>query len=249
MDVFAVEGLPEVEEGDDLAAMIAERVDLQPDDVVCVASTIVSKAEGRTADLGDYEAGERAQAIATRAAEEAGEDKDARFAQAVIEASEELLMDRPIMLAVTPFGHITVNAGIDRSNVPGSDLLLLPADPTASAERLREGLGTRMVVTDTSGRPFRYGQRGVALGWAGLPAARDWRGERDREGREMEATVQAVVDELAGAANLLTGEGAGGTPVAVVRGFDFGDHAGDDDLFRAPEDDLVRPALREYYLK
>ncbi len=247
MDVFAVEGLPEVEEGDDLAAMVAERVDLRPEDVVCVASTVVSKAEGRTADLADYEAGERARGIATRAAEEAGEDKDPRFAQAVLEASEELLMDRPIMLAVTPFGHITVNAGIDRSNVPGADLLLLPADPTASAERLREGLGTRVVVTDTSGRPFRYGQRGVALGWAGLPAARDWRGERDREGREMEATVQAVVDELAGAANLVTGEGAGGTPVAVVRGFDFGDHAGDDDLFRAPDDDLVRPAIREYY--
>ena len=247
MDVFAVEGLPEVEEGDDLAAMVAERVDLRPEDVVCVASTVVSKAEGRTADLADYEAGERARGIATRAAEEAGEDKDPRFAQAVIEASEELLMDRPIMLAVTPFGHITVNAGIDRSNVPGSDLLLLPEDPAASAERLRETLGARVVVTDTSGRPFRYGQRGVALGWAGLPAARDWRGERDREGREMEATVQAVVDELAGAANLVTGEGDGGTPVAVVRDFEFGDHAGDDDLFREPDDDLVRPAIREYY--
>jgi coenzyme F420-0:L-glutamate ligase/coenzyme F420-1:gamma-L-glutamate ligase len=247
MDVFAVEGLPEVEEGDDLAAMVAERVDLRPDDVVCVASTVVSKAEGRTADLAEYEAGERARRIATRAAEEAGEDKDPRFAQAVIEESEELLMGRPIMLAATRFGHITVNAGVDRSNVPGADLLLLPEDPTASAEALREGLGTRVVVTDTSGRPFRYGQRGVAVGWAGLPAARDWRGERDREGREMEATVQAVVDELAGAANLVTGEGAGGTPVAVVRDFDFGDHAGDDDLFRVPDDDLVRPALREYY--
>ena len=243
MEVFAVEGLPEVRASDDLAAMVAERVDLEPDDVVCVASTVVSKAEGRTADLEEYEAGERAQSIAARA----GEDKDPRFAQAVIEESEELLMGRPIMLAATRFGHITVNAGIDRSNVPGSDLLLLPEDPTASARRLHEALGVPVVVTDTSGRPFRYGQRGVAVGWAGLPAARDWRGEHDREGREMEATVQAVVDELAGAANLVTGEGAGGTPAAVVRGFEFGDHAGDDDLFRTPEDDLVRPALREYY--
>ena len=247
MNVFAVDGLPEVEPGDDLAAMVAKRVDLRPDDVVCVASTVVSKAEDRRADLAEYEAGERARAIATQAAAEADEGKDPRFAQAVIEASEELLMDRPIMLAVTPFGHITVNAGVDRSNVPGADLLLLPEDPTASAERLREGLDTRVVVTDTSGRPFRYGQRGVALGWAGLPAARDWRGERDREGREMEATVQTVVDELAGAANLVTGEGAGGTPVAVVRDFEFGDHAGDDDLFRTPDDDLIRPAVRAYY--
>jgi len=247
MEVFAVEGMPEVRAGDDLGALIDDRVDLRPTDVVCVASTVVSKAEGRTADLEAYEAGERARAIAERASEAAGERKDPRFAQAVVEESEELLMDRPIMLAVTRFGHVTVNAGVDRSNVPGADLLLLPADPAASARRLHERLGARVVVTDTSGRPFRYGQRGVALGWAGMPAARDWRGETDREGREMEATVQAVVDELAAAANLVTGEGDGGTPVAVVRGFDFGDHAGSDDLFRDPGDDLIRPAIRAYY--
>jgi len=244
MDVFAVEGLPEIGPGDDIAALIRERVDLRPDDVVCVASTVVSKAEGRQSDLAEFSAGERARDIARRIGELADEPKDPRFAQAVLEESEELLVSCPIMLAVTRFGHVTVNAGIDRTNVPGADLLLLPEDPTASAERLREGLGTRVVVTDTSGRPFRYGQRGVAVGWAGLPAARDWRGERDREGRELEATVQAVVDELAAAGNLVTGEGAGGTPVAVVRGWEFGEFAGSDDLFRTEEDDLVRPALR-----
>jgi len=246
MNVFAVEGLPEIQPGDDLAALIAERVDLRADDVVCVASTVVSKAEGRQADLGEFPAGECAKRIARRIGDLAGERKDPRFAQAVLEESEELLLEHPIMLAVTHFGHVTVNAGIDRSNVPGADLLLLPEDPAASAERLRERLGARVIVADTSGRPFRYGQRGVALGWAGLPAARDWRGETDREGREMEATVQAVVDELAAAANLVTGEGGGGTPVAVVGGFEFGDHAGDDRLFRPDEDDLVRAALREW---
>jgi coenzyme F420-0:L-glutamate ligase/coenzyme F420-1:gamma-L-glutamate ligase len=123
---------------------------------------------------------------------------------------------------------------------------LLPQDPTASAQRLHETLGTRVVVTDTSGRPFRYGQRGVALGWAGMPAARDWRGETDREGREMTATVQAVVDELAAAANLVTGEGAGGTPVAVVRDWEFGDHSGSDDLFRDRSDDVIRPPLEAW---
>jgi len=246
MDVFAVEGLPEVRPGDDLAALVADRVDLRPDDVVCVASTVVSKAEGRQAGLADFPAGERARSIADRVGAAAGEEKDPRFAQAVIEESEELLLEFPIMLAVARFGHVTVNAGIDRSNVPDADLLLLPEDPGASARRLHEGLGARVVVTDTSGRPFRYGQRGVALGWAGLPAARDWRGERDREGREMHATVQAVVDELAAAANLVTGEGAGGTPVAVVRGWEFGDHAGSDELFRREADDLVRAALRDW---
>ncbi|MFB6298374.1 MAG: coenzyme F420-0:L-glutamate ligase [Salinirussus sp.] len=246
MELFAVEGLPEIRPGDDLAGLIADRVELRPGDVVCVASTVVSKAEGRTADLAEYPAGERARAIADRVSERTGEEKDPRLAQAIIDESEELLLDQPVTLAVTPFGHVTVNAGIDRSNVPGADLLLLPEDPAASARRLHEALEARVIVTDTSGRPFRYGQRGVAVGWAGLPAARDWRGETDRDGREMTATVQAVVDELAAAANLVTGEGDGGTPVAVVRGFDFGDHAASDDLFRRPEDDVVRTALLEW---
>jgi coenzyme F420-0:L-glutamate ligase/coenzyme F420-1:gamma-L-glutamate ligase len=246
MEVFAVEGLPEIRPGDDVGALVAEQVDLRPDDVVCVASTIVSKAEGRQADLDAFPAGERAREIAETIGTIAGEQKDPRFAQAVLEESTELLLESPIMLAVTHFGHVTVNAGIDRSNVPDADLLLLPEDPTASARRLYEQLGVPVIVTDTSGRPFRHGQRGVALGWAGLPAARDWRGESDREGRELSATVQAVVDELAAAANLVTGEGDGGTPVAVVRGWSFGDHAGSDDLFRSEKDDLIRPALREW---
>jgi coenzyme F420-0:L-glutamate ligase/coenzyme F420-1:gamma-L-glutamate ligase len=243
MNVFAVDGLPEIRAGDDLASLIDDAVDLRPSDVVCVASTVVSKAEDRRADLADFPAGERARSIAERIGDLAGEEKDPRFAQAVIEESAELLTEFPLMLAALPFGHITVNAGIDRSNVPDADLLLLPEDPAASARRLHERLGARVVVTDTSGRPFRYGQRGVALGWAGLPAARDWRGETDREGKELTATVQAVVDELAAAANLVTGEGDGGTPVAVVRDWDFGDHAGSDDLFRREEDDVVRRAL------
>ncbi|PSP26920.1 coenzyme F420-0:L-glutamate ligase [Halobacteriales archaeon QH_2_65_14] len=246
MNVFAVEGLPEIRPGDDIATLVEQQVDLRPDDIVCSASTIVSKAEGRQADLSEFPAGEQARRIARRIGDLAGEQKDPRFAQAVIEESEELLLEHPIMLAVTKFGHITVNAGIDRSNIADADLLLLPEDPSASAERLHEELGVPVVVTDTSGRPFRYGQRGVALGWAGMPAARDWRGERDREGREMSATVQAVVDELAAAANLVTGEGAGGTPVAVIRDWDFGDFDGSDNLFRDEDDDLIRPAIREW---
>jgi coenzyme F420-0:L-glutamate ligase/coenzyme F420-1:gamma-L-glutamate ligase len=208
-----------------------------------VASTIVSKAAGRQADLADFPASERAERIADGIAAIAGEQKDPRFAQAVIEESEEILTDAPFILAVTHFGHITVNAGIDRSNIPGSDLLLLPENPGASARTLHKRLDARVVITDTSGRPFRYGQRGVALGWADLPAARDWRGEHDREGKELTATVQAVVDELAATANLVTGEGDGGTPVAVIRDWEFGAHKGSDELFRAPEDDIVRRAL------
>ena len=247
MKVFAVPDLPEFEPGGSIPDLVAERVDLRPNDVVCVASTVVSKVEDRVADLSAFPAGPRAREVAARLERATGEEKDPRFAQAVLEESTDLLMAAPFLLTETRFGHVTVNAGIDRSNVPGGDLLLLPRRPSESAARIEAALDAdRVIVTDTCGRPFRHGQRGVAIGWAGMPAARDWRGQHDRNGKELEATVQAVVDELAGAANLVTGEGAGGTPVAVVRGWEFGEFAGSDDLFRAETDDLIRPALREY---
>ena len=246
MQTFAIEGLPEIEEGDDLAALVDARVDFEDGDVLCIASTIVSKAEGRKADLSSFPASDRAKAIADRLESLTGDSKDPRFAQAILEESEELLTEAPFILTVTHFGHVTVNAGIDRSNVPGADLLLLPTDPLASASRLSEALGVPVIVTDTSGRPFRYGQRGVAIGWAGMPAARDWRGEYDRDGRELDVTVQAVVDELAASANLVTGEGDGGTPATVVRGWEFGEHGESDELFRTEADDIVRKALREW---
>jgi coenzyme F420-0:L-glutamate ligase/coenzyme F420-1:gamma-L-glutamate ligase len=247
MELFAVEGMPDVQPGDDLASLIRDRVDLRPDDVVCVASTVVSKAEGRLADLETFAPGPRAREIASRLSDIAGEDRDPRFAQAVLEESTELLMDAPFLLTETRFGHVTVNAGIDRSNVAGADLALLPERPGESADRLRRELpANRVVVTDTCGRPVRNGQRGVAIGWAGLPASRDWRGETDRTGRELGVTVENVVDELAAAANLVAGEGDGGTPVVVVRGFEFGDHAGSDAQFRDVESDFVRQALREW---
>jgi coenzyme F420-0:L-glutamate ligase / coenzyme F420-1:gamma-L-glutamate ligase len=246
MHLIAVPDLPEVREGDDLAALVEARIDLDPDDVLCVASTVVSKAEGRSAPLSAFPAGPRAREIADRLSEIHGEEKDPRFAQAVLEESVELLMEAPFLLTETRFGHVCVNAGIDRSNTGGADLLLLPRSPSESADRIRDGLERRnpVVVTDTCGRPFRHGQRGVALGWAGTPASRDWRGERDREGRELGVTVQNVIDELASSANLVAGEGAGGTPVVVIRGFEFGDLEGSDEHFREVETDFVRQALR-----
>jgi coenzyme F420-0:L-glutamate ligase/coenzyme F420-1:gamma-L-glutamate ligase len=247
MHLFAVPDLPEVRPGDDLATLIADRVDLDEDDVLCVASTVVSKAEGRLADLDEFPAGPRAREIADRLSAITGEEKDPRFAQAVLEESTEVILEAPFLLTETRFGHVGVNAGIDRSNVPDHDLLLLPRRPAESARRLRAALPVdRVIVTDTSGRPFRHGQRGVAIGWAGMAPSRDWRGERDREGRELEATVENVVDELAAAANLVAGEGDGGTPVVVARDVDLGDHATSEEHFRAVEDDLIRRAVRAW---
>lgn len=246
MHAFAVPDLPEVRPGDSLADLVAERADLADGDVVCVASTVVSKAEGRAASLSAFPPGPRAREVASRLSDVTGDEKDPRFAQAVLEESVDVLMEAPFLLTETRFGHVCVNAGIDRSNTGDADLLLLPEKPTESAERIREGLDAdvAVVVTDTCGRPFRYGQRGVALGWAGMPASRDWRGETDRDGHELAVTVESVVDELAATANLVSGEGDAGTPVVVVREFAFGDHDGSDDLFREIEGDFVRQALR-----
>jgi coenzyme F420-0:L-glutamate ligase/coenzyme F420-1:gamma-L-glutamate ligase len=257
MELFPVPDLPEIREGDDLAALIAERVDLRgtseggptadgPPDVLAVASTVVSKAEGRTADLEAFPAGPRANEIADRLAEISGDEKDPRFAQAVLEESTELLMEAPFLLTETRFGHVGVNAGIDRSNVPDHDLLLLPERPADSAARIRRNLSVDVpvVVTDTCGRPFRHGQQAVAVGWDGMAACRDWRGETDRDGHELAVTVQCVVDELASAANLVAGEADAGTPVTVVRDWEFGEMGGTDTVFRDVESDLVRQALR-----
>lgn len=246
MEAFAVDGVPEVREGDDLAAIVSERVDLQDGDVVCVASTIVSKAEGRTASLADYPAGPRAKQLANRLEEITGDEKDPRFAQVVLEESTDIVMSEPFLLTETRFGHVGVNAGIDRSNTGDAELLLLPKRPSETAERIRDGLDAdvAVVVTDTSGRPFRHGQTGVAIGWAGIPASRDWRGETDRDGHELQVTVEAVVDELAATANLVTGEGDAGTPIVVVRDWAFGDHKGSNNLYRDLETDFVRQALR-----
>jgi coenzyme F420-0:L-glutamate ligase/coenzyme F420-1:gamma-L-glutamate ligase len=248
MELFAVADLPEIRGGDDLAAMIADRVDLRADDVVCVASTVVSKAEGRTADLDDFTAGPRAKEIARNLEEISGDEKDPRFAQAVLENSTDVVMDEPFILTEAPFGHVSVNAGIDRSNVPDHDLLLLPERPSESAERIHENLpeSPPVLVTDTCGRSFRHGQQAVTIGWAGMPASRDWRGETDRDGHELQVTVQSVVDELAGAANLVSGEGDGGNPVVIVRDWEFGDHDGSDNLYREMAGDFVRQALREW---
>jgi coenzyme F420-0:L-glutamate ligase/coenzyme F420-1:gamma-L-glutamate ligase len=234
-----VRGLPSIGEGDELAAMIEDRFPVRDGDVVCIASTVISKSEGRARRLEEYSPSARAEEIAERL------DKEPEFVQAVLEESVEVLLDRPFLLVATKFGHIGVNAGIDRSNVGGGRILLLPENPTASADRIRRGLqkDCAVIVTDTCGRPFRCGVAGAAIGWSGIAALRDWRGERDLEGRELEITLEAIVDEIAGMANLLMGEGGDGTPVVVVRGLELPRSGGR--IFRPRELDVIRDRLQE----
>ena len=171
--------------------------------------------------------------------------KDPRFVQAVLDESVEVLLDQPFLLVVTRFGHVGVNAGIDQSNVGDARILLLPEDPSGSAKRLRAELGKdcAVIITDTCGRPFRSGVAGVAIGWAGIAALRDWRGEQDLHGKALEITLEAIVDEIAAMANLLMGEAGDGTPAVVFRGLKY-PRSGGDSVFMAEDKDVIRPHLR-----
>jgi len=236
--IHPVRGLPLVGEGDDLAMMIESQIDLMDGDIVCLASTIVAKAEGRAFSLDSFKPSARAAEIAGRLG------KDPRFVQAVMEESREILLDSPFLLVVTGFGHICVNAGIDQSNVTPGRVLLLPRDPSASADEIRRGLSREcaVIITDTCGRPFRRGVAGVAIGWSGISPLKDWRGERDLNGRPLEITLEAIADEIAGMANLMMGEAGGGTPAVVIRGLDY--PLSGETLFRPQEEDVIRRRLR-----
>jgi coenzyme F420-0:L-glutamate ligase / coenzyme F420-1:gamma-L-glutamate ligase len=232
----ALEGIPEIRPGDDLAALLAHH-ELRPTDVLCVAHKVVSKAEGRVVDLGTVTPGERALAWA------AEWDKDPRAVQVVLdEAAEVVRAERGRLICRTRHGFVCANAGVDRSNAGGEDrAVLLPLDPDASARALRARLGCAVVITDSFGRAWRVGQSEVAIGCAGLLPVDDWRGRTDTNGRELHATVIAIADQAAAAADLARAKDAA-QPAVRVRG--LGRFVLDEDgpgagaLVRSREDDL-----------
>jgi coenzyme F420-0:L-glutamate ligase / coenzyme F420-1:gamma-L-glutamate ligase len=240
MQGFLVRGLPVIREGDDLASLIESLFELQNGDILCLASTVVAKSEGRFRELKDYEPGSRA----TETARSLG--KDPRFVQAVLDESEEVLIEKPFLLVATKFGHIGINAGIDQSNVGEDRILLLPENPMISADKIRKKLSKEcaVIITDTCGRPFRCGVAGVAIGWSGIGAWRDWRGEQDIHGKTLEITLEAIVDEIAGMANMLMGEAGDGTPAAVLRGLEYSKFGGE--LFMSESQDVIRRYLISY---
>jgi len=240
----ALPGLPEVRPGDDLAALLHDagaRLDggLESGDILAVAHKVVSKAEGRLVDLAGVEPGERARALA------AAHGKDPRHVQVVLDESAEVLRaDRGRLICRTRHGFVCANAGVDASNAGAPDtLVLLPHDPDASARALRARLGCAVVITDSFGRAWRQGQCEVAIGCAGLAPARDWRGQIDSDGRELHATVIAVADEAAAAADLVRGKDSR-EPAVRIRGLERfvleDDGPGAAALVRARADDLFR---------
>jgi coenzyme F420-0:L-glutamate ligase/coenzyme F420-1:gamma-L-glutamate ligase len=241
VEVLGVDGLPEVRPGDDLARMIADQARLRDGDVVVIAQKVVSKAEGRLLDLRSVEPGPTALAHGRRLG------ADPRLVQAILDESVRVLRDERILIVETKHGYVCANAGIDHSNVPGLEMVtLLPEDCDRSASQLRQrlvdltGRDVAVIVADTFGRAWRMGIANVALGVAGVPALIDHRGRPDDFGEEMHATVVAVADELASAAELVMGK-VDRVPVAVVRGWRPEALPGTGrELIRPPELDLFR---------
>jgi coenzyme F420-0:L-glutamate ligase / coenzyme F420-1:gamma-L-glutamate ligase len=230
--VLPVEGLPEVREGDDLAALLQEAAELQPGDVLVVAQKVVSKAEGRVVRLDDVAPSEQARELAA--------ERDPRELEVILrEASRLVRVRAPLVIAETRHGFVCASAGVDHSNAgePGA-LVLLPVDPDASARRLSAALGVAVVVSDSFGRPFRQGTTDVAIGVAGLEPLLDLRGVRDSAGYELRTTQIAVADEIAAAAELVMGK-TRGVPAAIVRGLDV---QGD-----GTARELVMPAGRDLF--
>ena len=242
LELIAVDGLPEVEPGDDVAELIGAGIKLLSGDVIVVAQKIISKSEGRMRHLADVRASDEA----VRLAAQLIAAPDPRLVQVVLDESVRVVRSERILITETRQGFVCANGGVDHSNIPGSDVVtLLPDDPDASAERLRDrlrdmtGATVGVIVSDTFGRPWRMGIVNVALGVAGLPALMDLRGSRDDAGKELHATVLAIADEVAAAAGLVMGK-TRRTPVVVVRGLKLDGSGSGHDLIRPAGEDLFR---------
>jgi coenzyme F420-0:L-glutamate ligase / coenzyme F420-1:gamma-L-glutamate ligase len=239
--VIPVRGLPEVSEGMKIGELIAERAEIEDDDVVVISQKIVSKAEGRVRRLSEVESSARARDLAEKLG------KEAALVELVLAESAEILRaERGVLITRTHHGFVCANAGIDNSNLSeDGTVCLLPEDPDASARQIRSELGgtVGVVIADSFGRAWRLGQAEVAIGCAGVAPLDDWRGRSDASGRELSATVIAIADEVAAAADLVRVKDEG-VPAAVVRGLGryviAEDGPGAAALRRPSEEDLFR---------
>ena len=241
--VVPLRGIPELEDGDDLAALLADAAaragGLERDDVLVVAQKAVSKVEGRVVELAGVTPSDRARELAGAT--------DPRRLEVILQEAREILRARPpLVIAETRHGFVCASAGVDASNAKGSDtLVLLPVDPDGSAAGLRQALLERMrveigvIVSDSFGRAWRRGTTDVALGVAGITALVDLTGRRDSAGYELHATEIAVADEIAGSAQLVMGK-TDGIPAAIVRGLQLRGDGRGSDLVMPRERDLFR---------
>jgi coenzyme F420-0:L-glutamate ligase/coenzyme F420-1:gamma-L-glutamate ligase len=240
-----VHGLPEIETGANLGELIAARTELQDGDLVVIAQKAVSKAEGRVRRLSSVLPSAEARRLA------AVLGKEPALVELILAESREVLRaERGVLITETRHGFVCANAGVDSSNLPEPDTVaLLPEDPDASARRIRDelrqaaGVAPAVIVADSFGRAWRLGQVEVAIGCAGLSPLDDWRGRSDAGGRELEATLIAIADQAAAAADLVRSKDSR-DPVAIVRGLTRfvtpGDGPGAAALRRPRDEDLFR---------
>jgi len=245
IQVMGVQGLPLIHAGDNVSEMICERMPLQDGDILCIASTIYSKAKGYTKKLSAIIPTERAGRLGKLNGE------DPRFVQAVLDASTDIIMEHPFILSELAFGHIGVRAGVDQSNIEDGMVIFLPPDPMQSAREIRDeikaccGKDIGIIITDTCGRSFRRGQTGNAIGWSGFTAIRDFRGDTDLFGHELKITEEAVVDEIAGFANFVMGESNNGIPAVAFR--NCPKWTGHDDLYFRNNEDITKKVLKKEF--
>ncbi len=246
VSIFPVPGLPEIGLGAPLATLILDGVNrlgmsLEAADVVVITQKVVSKAEGQVRRLDAVQPSERARDIARRIA------YDPRHVEVILSESVRIVREAPrVLITETRHGFVCANAGVDRSNTGGLELVvLLPERPDESAGRLRDalvaasGVEVGVVISDSFGRPWREGQVNVAIGSAGVTALRDYRGERDPDGYRLQGTELGVVDEIAAAAELVMGK-LDRVPVALIRGASVSGVGRVRDLLRDPATDLFR---------
>ena len=246
MQLIALKGLPLVKKSDELGKLIVDAaqkqgVRLENGDVIVVAQTIVSKAEGNVVDLRGVKPSKKAEQIAARL------DKDPREVEVVLQQSSEIVRLGRVIISRTKHGFVCANAGVDHSNVDPEYVTILPDDPDASAARIRDfikrKLGTEVsvIISDTQGRAFRMGCVGVAVGVAGMSPLLDLRGKRDLHDKELRVTITSPADALAAAAVSVMGEASEGTPVVVVKGAIYERGKGNaKELVMPPEQDLFR---------
>jgi coenzyme F420-0:L-glutamate ligase/coenzyme F420-1:gamma-L-glutamate ligase len=246
VSIYPITGLPEVGKGALLAPLIVDalnnlKISLEPDDVVVITQKIVSKAEGHAVSLTDVHPSPRAVELAHRIG------YDPRHVEVILSESVRVVREAPrVLITETRHGFVCANAGVDRSNTGGSEVVvLLPERPDESARELREqlqrqtGVAVGVVISDSFGRPWREGQVNVAIGSSGVQPRRDYRGSHDPDGYELQGTELAVVDELASAAELVMGK-LDRVPVALIRGAALSGEGSVRDLLRTPSTDLFR---------
>jgi coenzyme F420-0:L-glutamate ligase / coenzyme F420-1:gamma-L-glutamate ligase len=247
--IIAIENLPLIKKGDDLAKLISKAAEkqgtrLQENDIIVITHVVVSKAEGNVINLDEVTPSQRAKEIAQQT------NKEPALVEVILRETKEIVrIGQNSIITETKSGIISANAGVDRSNVSGDrNVVPLPKDPNASAQKIRQeikrlnGVNVAVIVSDTHGRPFRMGEINVAVGVAGIKPIRDRRGEKDLFGYVLKIKQTAIADELSSAAELVIGQASEGIPAAIIRGYNYqtAENVSATDLTRAKEKDLFR---------